>query len=464
MTTAPGRSGEAPVTVLDDAIAAAPIDPSPADPPPEARGSHDFFPLPSRVAALDALLAGMDAGEAVVLLTGENGLGKTNLLDAAFARSSPGSHVLRLGNPLSSPLTLGRLLFQFGSSEQEASGGNELDAVFRALRAGRGSEDHVIIVVEEAETLDAQALSFLGLLPTLPAVGLPRMQLLLAGRPSLLALLAQEQFQALRARIGVHAAIEPLGTEEATRYAEYRAQRRHVGQDWTGPDRIAEIVAQAGGDPGRIDTLLAEVTATADMASGDAKAELPGIGVDTADDHPRSKEAAPDPVLPARNGVRPGRVRVRVLAGAALCLGAIVAVIVLAGNGSEKPLPGQVAASEPSASSNAPPPRAERPEAAAAAGDTGAAAPSVPPAAASDQQQAAEREAAAERDAAESAQARLRREFDAFLDRQGGTPALLTATQRNELFQEYLAWRERGGRVPSPPGAAAAERPDARGR
>lgn len=234
----------------------------PANPPQQARDRKPgFFAAPSRAAALDAIVEGVRAGEPFIVLTGESGLGKTALLDAARSAAGASVQFLRLGNPLSSPLTLGRILIQLGSSEQDGADDAELDAALRAVRAGRHSQaETVVIAVEEAETLQPPALSLLGLLPANSDPGLLRLQVLLVGGPSLLALLARERFPLpTSGRIGAQVAIKPLDAEEVTAYIEHELQRMEAADGLPGPEDIARIIRRTGGNPRSVNAMLEEI-------------------------------------------------------------------------------------------------------------------------------------------------------------------------------------------------------------
>ncbi len=105
---------------------------------------------------------------------------------AATSLAEAGTASVRVGNPLSSPLTLRRILFQIDLD----GGGDEIDVddeahLARLLEERQGAQDRIVLVVERAETLDTAALLSLQRLASAPG----GVQVLFVGAPAFWALL-----------------------------------------------------------------------------------------------------------------------------------------------------------------------------------------------------------------------------------------------------------------------------------
>lgn len=117
-------------------------------------------------------------------------------LEAAAAMMANGDIAsVRVGNPLNSPLTLQRILFQMdlGGTGDDAAVDDEAHLA-RLLEERRGAQDRLVLVVERAETLDQAALLSLQRLASAPGA----MQVLFVGGPAFWALLDDAELAPLR--------------------------------------------------------------------------------------------------------------------------------------------------------------------------------------------------------------------------------------------------------------------------
>ncbi|MDP9095628.1 MAG: hypothetical protein M3N26_03555 [Pseudomonadota bacterium] len=93
--------------------------------------------------------------------------------------------VVRISNPLVSPLSLERLVLQITRDEVDEVSRDETERVLRALIARSDMRRQVVVVVEQAETLTAEALEFLHGLSGLSHPSLAPVQVALVGSPTL---------------------------------------------------------------------------------------------------------------------------------------------------------------------------------------------------------------------------------------------------------------------------------------
>lgn len=104
-----------------------------------------------------------------VIIAADPALRVSGFQAVATLLAEAGAASVRVGNPLSSPLTLRRILFQIDLD----GGGDDADVddeahLVRLLEERRGTQDHIVLVVERAETLDTAALLSLQRLASAP--------------------------------------------------------------------------------------------------------------------------------------------------------------------------------------------------------------------------------------------------------------------------------------------------------
>jgi len=174
----------------------APVDPRSVPQPgasPEGaqRGAVVTTSTRAPVAALtEAVLRGLR----FIALTGEPGVSRSAVVDAfAVGLVEADVGIVRIRNSAPGPLGVSRLVALIvGGQYADAGHGveDDLQRVVRVLTASIHGGRRLVLVIEDAETLDRAALAMLGLLPDLPREGSPCAQVLLVGRSGLWTLLA----------------------------------------------------------------------------------------------------------------------------------------------------------------------------------------------------------------------------------------------------------------------------------
>ncbi len=141
-----------------------------------------------------ALTEAVDRGQRFIALTGEPGVSRSAIVDAlAVSLVEADVGIARIRNSAPGPLGVSRLVALIvGGQYAEAGHGveDDLQRVVRALTAKIHGGRRLVLVIEDAETLDRPALAMLGLLPDLPREGSPCVQVLLVGRSGVWTLLA----------------------------------------------------------------------------------------------------------------------------------------------------------------------------------------------------------------------------------------------------------------------------------
>ncbi len=149
-----------------------------------------------------------------------------------------GAASVRVGNPLSSPLTLRRILFQIDLD----GGGDEADVDDEArlahlLEERRGAQGRIVLVVERADTLDAATLLSLQRLASAPGA----LQVLFFGAPAFWALLDDAGLAPLRRALARQRTEPAAASPPAPVVAPPAAPARPVAG--TVPDRPAGLIS-----------------------------------------------------------------------------------------------------------------------------------------------------------------------------------------------------------------------------
>ena len=113
---------------------------------------------------------------------------------------------VRVGNPLSSPLTLRRILFQIDQGAGVDGADMDVEAhLARLLKERQGAHNLIVLVAEQAETLDTAALLSLQRLASTPGA----LQVLFVGAPAFWALLDDTRLFPLRRALMTGRETEP---------------------------------------------------------------------------------------------------------------------------------------------------------------------------------------------------------------------------------------------------------------
>ena len=261
--------------------------------------------------------------------------------------------------------------------------------------------------------------------------------MLFVGRPALWSLLEAQGAAADTS----HAVLEPLSDEEAGRYVALKLW--HAGKsvgDFPDAADLREVIRTGAGLPSRLDAAL---------HSALGRTRPPPPTPPSAPPEPASPAAEPGDIDPRTPIVAPSEApagnRVRVLL-AALAFGvAVCGLAVLALSLFYRSVPYRSALRPPppawpvELTSPAPP---SQPDAVAVPVVPSAAPPALPPTPPTASPPTASTPASGA-GALSAATPRLRREFEAFLDRSGPASAHLDPEQRQILFEQYMAQRQR---------------------
>jgi type II secretory pathway predicted ATPase ExeA len=102
----------------------------------------------------------------------------------------------------------------------------------------------VVLIVDEAQHLDAALLEELRMLANLEAPGGRAVQVLLVGQPSLLETLRRPELASLRQRIGARTELGPMSLEEAADYLLHHLRSAGVRPEDLFADEAVELLAR----------------------------------------------------------------------------------------------------------------------------------------------------------------------------------------------------------------------------
>ena len=361
---------------------------------PDGPGIAVPFP-DSPAARVTSFVAG--GGRAVIILCPSRTT-RVSVLDGVLAALP--SQAMRAGNPLASPLTLHRLMFQLGAG---AADGDDDGLLARRLDEKIDTFALAVLAVDDAQTLAPDALAALAQVPSPAAGEHPGRLLILAGQPDLLLALFKPGLDALH---------DPANAL----LVDLDALESGAGQGIEGAPGAAHTLSRA----------------------------RPGIG----DAAPLQGETVP--VLPDQPG-RPvlrqtvwSRLARPVLATLALSAAASVVLAL-----SWDKVPAGPSLSRRAGLGLSPLPAAPRLPVAAPVQEPPPAPAVVQPFAPITPIPDTQGVIPVPRPAAMPSDADLRRGFDAFLDRAGRDTAGLSPADRAALFREYLDWRSRSAARPA---------------
>jgi general secretion pathway protein A len=276
--------------------------------------------------ALAHLLYGIEQGEGFIAITGEVGTGKTTLCRTLLQRLEPGSEVAFLFNPQLSGLELLQAIdAEFGLETEGKSRRELMDQLNRFLLTKRQEGRRVLLLIDEAQNLEREALEQVRLLSNLETDTTKLIQIILLAQPELDALLESPELRQLRQRINVRWRLGPLSQGETRDYVRHRLRvAAGSAREIFSELALREIHRSSGGIP-RVINRLCDRSLLAGFAAGAAE-----IGLGTVVEVEREldgREAAP---APAPGGSLGDRMR-RYGLDPRVALGALAVVAVSAG-------------------------------------------------------------------------------------------------------------------------------------
>ena len=215
--------------------------------------------LPKHREALAMLEYGVFEQSGITLITGEVGCGKTTLLRHLIRRVPPGEITLGLISNVHA--SMGSLLSWVLDSLGIHTGddGASDAALFRQLQKflvdEYASNRRVVIIVDEAQNMDAETLEELRMLTNINADKDQLLQVVLAGQPELLETLTREVMAQLAQRVTAEYHLPALTQGETAYFIRERLRIAGAEAELFNVDAISLIYYCSGGVPRLINTL-----------------------------------------------------------------------------------------------------------------------------------------------------------------------------------------------------------------
>lgn len=225
--------------------------------------------------ALAHLLYGVQGGGGFVLLTGEIGTGKTTVCRSFLEQVPPHCNLAYIFNPKLTVLELLQTVcHEFGVEVQPpvhrpATVKDYIDPLNAFLLQAHAAGRNNVLVIDEAQNLDADVLEQLRLLTNLETGERKLLQIILIGQPELREMLARPELEQLAQRVIARYHLQALGPQESELYVRHRLAV--CGLERPLPfDRAAlkRVHAATGGVPRRIN-LLCDRALLGAYANGD---------------------------------------------------------------------------------------------------------------------------------------------------------------------------------------------------
>jgi general secretion pathway protein A len=183
-----------------------------------------LYLTPAHREALSSLFYGIDEGRGFMALIARPGMGKTTLLVHLLERYRASAQTAYIFQTQCTSREFMRfLLAEIGSEVAHEQDLVMLHEEFnrRLLREAREGR-RFIVIVDEAQNLDAPVLETIRLLSDFETPRTKLLQIVLAGQPELADKLGRPNLSQLRQRISVLSSLRPLPQVETERYIEHR--------------------------------------------------------------------------------------------------------------------------------------------------------------------------------------------------------------------------------------------------
>ena len=175
--------------------------------------------------AYNHILFGIRERKGFIQITGEVGAGKTTLCRALLEELGPNYVTALILNPCLNPTQLLRsILTELGLEPGKADRATCLAMLNRFLLDQLAKGNDVVLLIDEAQDLDAELLEQIRLLSNLETDQRKLLQIVLIGQPELREKLNDRSLRQLRQRITVRYHLTPLSRPEIERYIQHRLQ------------------------------------------------------------------------------------------------------------------------------------------------------------------------------------------------------------------------------------------------
>jgi general secretion pathway protein A len=209
-----------------------------------------LYLTPGHREALAQLTYGVQEQKGFLVLTGEVGTGKTTLLQALLQKVDSNTSVAFVFNSkLSFDEILEYALHDYGIGKTEGSRVQRMVALNNYLIERRRAGQNTVLILDEAQNLDLQALEQIRLLSNFETTSEKLVQIVLAGQPELRRRLALPELRQLRQRIALRCTIQPMTPDETRGYIAERLRAAGGSPRLFTADAVQMIITSSRGVP-----------------------------------------------------------------------------------------------------------------------------------------------------------------------------------------------------------------------
>lgn len=189
-----------------------------------------FFPARAHLESLEVLTFALSQGSLISVLTGDPGLGKTQVVLTLLSRLSDSVRPIMILNPALNPREFFETLFKELAISETTTDTQNKDYIIKRLKEffTKSSTDffrRYLIIIDEAQLLPFDTLEELRLLTNLNEGKDLFLQIFLIGQPTLSTKLKNPQLSPLLQRISVWENLRPLEREEVFPYIWFRIKQ-----------------------------------------------------------------------------------------------------------------------------------------------------------------------------------------------------------------------------------------------
>ncbi len=235
------------------------------DPFPELARGSGVFVGPTAAQFIGQFRQALDRDDAVVMVSGPAGCGKTTLVTKALAAAGARRKTVTVGGaPLRTEEVVQHLLIIFGVTEVPAERSDQLRAwqgIKDDLRAGGL---RLFVVVEDALDTGADVIAEFGALTAKDAGSGSCGSMILMGDPGMADLVASGELAAVRERVALDVALSPLSESELRGYLRHAF--RAAGGDFDAvfdADCVALLTQLSEGLPAAVNSIVGACLARA---------------------------------------------------------------------------------------------------------------------------------------------------------------------------------------------------------
>jgi len=214
------------------------------------------------------LVYGLENNEAIVMITGAIGTGKTMAVQSFMSRLGDRYRSALITNTSVDGRELLKLILDdLDCPLPSQADKSDLLIAFKQYLIAAGKQDQrIIVVIDEAQNLSRAVLEEVRLLTNLGQGEEQPVQIILVGQPELEAAVNGPDLEQLRQRIRVHCRLAPLTRDELSEYVDHRVQVAGGKPGVFGRPVLDAIYQRSGGVPRIVNTLCEQALLAAYVA------------------------------------------------------------------------------------------------------------------------------------------------------------------------------------------------------